>query len=333
MGKPRVFITGILGFAGSHLAEELLRHGYEVVGNRYQQEPTANIKAVRGQVQLVSLDILNARRCQQIISQVRPDYIFHLAAMASVGKSFSMEQLTFKVNFEGTINMLQAALNYGHLRKLVFVGSADCYGHFRPINKTLTEDQPLNPVSPYSIAKAAAEHASLYYHCQYDLPVVVARAFNHAGPRQAESFVVSAFARQVAMIEASHQKPTMKVGDLSARRDFSDVRDIVRGYRLLAEKGRDGETYQLCSGKALSIKRVLDMLLSITSQRISVRTDPARLRKADIPILRGNNKKAVRSLGFNTGYSLKETLTDTLEYWREKAQGNRRVPAHRRIGP
>ncbi len=320
MRRPKAFITGILGFAGSHLAEELLAAGYDVIGNRYKREPIHNVRHIRKQIELVSLDILNTERCRKVIHEVRPDYLFHLAAIASVGKSFSMEQITYRINLEGTLNVLRAANDIGGLRKLVFVSSSDCYGKFKPSNMTLTEKQPLSPISPYAIAKAAAEHASRYYYRQHGLPVVVARAFNHAGPRQADGFVVAAFARQIALIEIGKQKPVMKVGDLSARRDFSDVRDIVSGYRLTAEKGNQGEVYQLCSGKTVTIQRILDTLLSLTDKKIIVKTDRSRLRQAEIPVLRGSNKKAAKDLGYTPAYGLKFTLADTLDYWREKVR-------------
>ena len=316
--QPIAFITGIAGFAGSFLAEELIAHGWAVCGSVYQNEPLDNLVSVRKQLTLLPLDILNPRRCNEVIAKVEPDYVFHLAAMASVGKSFGNERFTYQVNLDGTLNMLEAAGRHKGLIKFLFVSSGDSFGRFTPKNKTLTEDQPLNPISPYGIAKAAAEQTVRYYHRQYGLPAVVARPFNHAGPRQADSFVIPAFAKQIALIEAGKQAPELKVGDLSARRDFSDVRDIARGYRLLAEKGKLGETYHLCSGKAVPIKRVLKIMVDMANKPIKVVTDPARLRKNDIPLLRGSFEKARKQVGFDVRYSLKETLAETLAYWRAR---------------
>jgi GDP-4-dehydro-6-deoxy-D-mannose reductase len=315
---PTAFITGIAGFAGSHLAEELLAHGWTVSGSILRGESLDNLISIRKKVSLVPLDILNARRCRDTIARVKPEYVFHLAAMASVGQSFGKERLTFAVNLDGTVNMMEAAGTYRELIKFVFVSSADAFGIISPKNKILTESQPLNPISPYGIAKAAAEHSAVYYHRQYGLPVVVARPFNHTGPRQAEAFVVPAFARQVALIMAGKQKPEMKVGDLSARRDISDVRDIVRGYRLLAERGKPGEIYHLCSGTAVQIKRILKLLVDMAGRPIQIVTDPDRLRKNDIPILQGSFEKARKQLGYDTRYSLKETLAETLAFWQTK---------------
>ena len=234
------------------------------------------------------------------------------AAIASVGRSFQLERLTYKVNFDGTLNVLAASLGLKTLKKLVFVSSCDTYGIFTPKTKLLSESQPFNPISPYGISKAMAEHACLYYNRRHDLPVTIARAFNHSGPRQDDNFVIPSFARQIALIEAGQQRPQLKVGDLSARRDLSDVRDIVAGYRLLAERGKEGQAYHLCTGRAVSIQRVLKALIKLSTAQISVKVDKSRLRKNDIPSLRGDNRRAVQELGYATRYSLKTTVEDTL---------------------
>ena len=318
MKKPRAFITGIAGFAGSYLAEELLAAGFEISGAMYQGESTRNIQGIKSDLKLFRLDIRNEKKCHELIARLRPDYIFHLAAMASVGRSFRMERETLRVNLEGTINILDAARDIRHLKALLFVSSPEVYGRFRPVNKTLTETQPFDPVSPYGISKAAAESVCRYYCRQYGVPVVTARAFNHSGPRQSVDFAVPAFAGQVAMIEAGWQRPVLKVGDLSARRDLSDVRDIVRGYRLAAVKGTPGETYQLCSGKTVSLQTVVERLLAMSSKKIKLQVDKSRLRKAEIPILRGSHRKAAQQLGYEVRYKLKDTLADTLDYWRKE---------------
>jgi GDP-4-dehydro-6-deoxy-D-mannose reductase len=318
MKKPSVLITGVTGFAGSYLAEELLSHGYKVSGTVYNNEPTDNIAAIKKDLQLVALDILKAEKCRRSIKKIKPDYIFHLAAIASVGQSFQMERTTFKINFDGTLNMLEAARENPEMKKFIFIGSAECYGIFDPKGKILTEKQPFNPISPYGVSKVAAELLTKYYAQHYHLPVGIARPFNHSGPRQNEHFVIPAFARQIALIEAERQSPVIKVGDLTPERDLSDVRDIVAGYRLIAEKGEPGEVFQLSSGKAVSIKKVLDTLLKLSDKTIKVKTEKERLRKVDIPILRGSNRKAVQKLGFKLRDSLQDTLKDTLNYWRNQ---------------
>ena len=320
MKSPRAFITGIAGFAGSWLAEELLAQGYQVAGSIYNHEPIDNIRHLENKLDLHELDIVDGEATTSLLTRLRPQYLFHLAAFASVGRSHQKVHVTLRVNLDGTLNMLEAARQLKGLKQLLFVSSAEVYGIFTPKTKTLTEKQPVNPVSPYGISKAAAEKLALYYHRVYDLPVVIIRAFNHSGPRQTDDFVIPAFARQIAKIEAGRQKSVLKVGDLSAKRDFSDVRDIVRGYRLAAEKGTPGEIYQLCSGKAVTVQKVLDILLAGAHKKVTVKPDPARMRKADIPLLRGNNRKAAAQFGFTIRYKLKETLTDTLDYWRNKTQ-------------
>ena len=318
MKKPVAFITGIAGFAGSYLAEELLNHNYYVTGALYPSEPTTNINGIKKELTLSKLDILKPDKCNSVISKINPDYIFHLAAMASVGKSFAMERMTYRVNVEGTLNILQAAINLKKQALLVFVSSSDTYGIIKPKSKILTESYPLNPISPYGISKATAERLCLFYFRQYGLPVIISRSFNHCGPRQTESFVVPDFAKQVAEIELGIKNPTISVGDLSTKRDLSDVRDIVRGYRLMAEKGKPGQVYQFCSGKAATISSVLEMLIGFSSKKIKVKTDKARFRKNDIPVLRGSNKKAVQELGFKSRYKLKDSLWDTYNYWLNK---------------
>lgn len=316
MKSKLAFVTGVAGFAGSFLAEELLAQGYTVAGTVYGKESTRNIDHLGQRLRLYQLDIMNEKDCRKIVARVNPDFIFHLAAFASVGKSFAQERFTYRVNFEGTLNMIEAAQKAKQLKRFIFVSSCDSYGAFKPATKLLTEDQPLNPISPYAIAKTAAEQACFLHYRQYGLPVIIARSFNHSGPRQSKNFVIPSFASQIAAIEAGKQKPVMAVGDLTARRDLSDVRDIVRGYRLAAERGKPGRVYHLSSGKAVSIKTVLDKLIKLSSVRIKVKKDQSRFRKNDIPCLRGSNRRAVQELGYLTRYKLNVTLRDTLDYWR-----------------
>lgn len=318
MRKLSVFITGIAGFAGSYLAEELLAAGYRVSGAIYGDEPLDNILSFMHKLDLHPLDILDSGQCAISLKRLRPNFVFHLAAFSSVGQSFKNDRLTYRINFDGTLNMLEAAVGVKQLRRFIYVSSSDIYGTFSPRGKTLTETQPFNPSSPYAISKAAAEHACRFYHRYHELPVLIARSFNHSGPRQNDNFVIPSFAKQIAAIEAGRCQPVIRVGDLSARRDLSDVRDIVHGYRLLAEKGRPGQVYHFCCGKAVAIKSVLDSLLKLTPRPIKVKTDKRLLRKTDIPILRGSNHKAVKELGYKVRYTLKDTLSDTLNDWRER---------------
>lgn len=317
---PAVFVTGIAGFAGSWLAEELLRAGYRVFGALHPKETTRHLAAIKSDLELVRLDIQKGKRVEQILRTIKPRYICHLAALASVWRSLRDRRQVFRVNFEGTVNLLEAAHGVGGLRKFLFISSADCYGVPRPKSKHLTEAQPLAPISPYALSKAVAEQACRYYLDRHRLPVTIARSFPHTGPRQSDDFVVPSFARQIAAIEATRKKPIIKVGNLSVRRDYSDVRDIVRGYRLILQKGEPGRVYHLSSGRTVSIESLLERLLAMSSKKITVHVERGLFRPADIPIQRGDNRRAVQELGYERRYSLRTTLRDTLEYWRQQTR-------------
>jgi len=316
MKRRRALITGVAGFAGSWLAEELIEQGWEVLGSVLPRESLANLRAIKNQIELVPVDIRDQKSVRRVIKRLKPEYLFHLAAFASVGQSFGKERLVYDINFNGALNVFDAAAELSSLKKLVFVSSCDTFGVFSPKSKVLTEDQPQKPVSPYGISKVAAEHAAMLAFKRHGLPVTIARSFNHSGPRQSEDFVIPSFAAQIARIEKGKQPPKIKVGDLSAKRDLTDVRDIVRGYRLMAEKGKAGRVYHLCTGKAIAIQTVLDKLLKNAHKKIAVTVDKSRLRKNDIPILRGSNKRAVQELRWSVRYKIDETVKSTLDYWR-----------------
>ncbi len=281
-----------------------------------------SIKILKKSCKLYKLDILNKSKVSKLIQKLQPNYIFHLAAFASVGQSFSHERLTYNINFNGTLNILEASVELKNLQKFIFISSSDCYGKFIPKAKILTEDDRLNPISPYGISKVAAEHLCKLYHSRYNFPVVIARAFNHSGAGQNENYVIPSFCKQIAMIEVGQQKPLMKVGDLSVKRDLSDVRDIVRGYRQMAEKGKEGAVYQLCSGKAISIQAVLNKLLKLSHKKITIKIDKKFFRKNDIPIICGDYSKAKKEIRYKPKYKIDNTLLNSLDYWREKTKPN-----------
>ena len=317
--KPdKALITGIAGFAGSYLAELLLLRGINVYGLLAPREKTDNIKSILPGLKLERFDIRKADKMSSFIKKAKPDYIFHLAAMASVGKSFDMVRRVYDINFVGSQSLFEAACGAKNLKKLIFVSSSDAYGQFKPIRKILKEEQPFNPISPYGISKAAGEYLALYYFRNNRIPVVRARSFNHTGPRQSDDFVVPSFCKQIALIEKGARRPVLSVGDLSAKRDLSDVRDIVRGYYLMAIRGKPGEVYQLCSGKTTAIDSVLKKLIRYSDKKIQIVVDKKRLRKSDIPVLHGSNAKAGKELGWFCRFKLDETLKFTLDYWRGK---------------
>ncbi|UCD93494.1 MAG: GDP-mannose 4,6-dehydratase [Candidatus Zixiibacteriota bacterium] len=315
--KSRALITGIAGFVGSHLAELLLAEEFEVFGFLAPGETKDNIRHISGGINLERFDIRKEDKVAAFVAKVKPDYLFHLAAFSSVGRSFANERLTYEINFTGALNVFEAAAGLGgSLKKIIFTSSADAYGAFKPTGKRLAEEQTFNPISPYGVSKAAGEYLARCYVRNHRLQAVIARAFNHTGPRQSVAFVVPSFCRQIATIEKRRKKPEISVGDLSAKRDLSDVRDIVYGYYLMALKGVPGEAYQLCSGQSVTIRTVLEKLLKMSSAKIKTIVDKNRFRKSDIPVLKGDNLKAKMELGWFRRYSLNETLKDTLEYWR-----------------
>ena len=314
----KAYITGVCGFAGSWLAEELLAHGYAVAGAALPEESDDNLAGVGKSVRVDRFDIADADACREALSRAKPDVLFHLAALSSVGQSFSQGESTFRVNVIGSYNVFQAARDSRRLKKLVFISSADVYGPVRPAELPLKPDRLLNPVSPYAQSKAAAEYLARLYFDQYDLPLVIARSFNHSGPRQNPNFVIPALCIKIVEAELSDGRKAVTVGNLSARRDISDVRDIVRGYRLLAEKGTCGKTYHLCTGKAYRIGDLLNKLIALSDTPIKVARDKALFRKTDIPILRGSFPATRRDVGWKPDIAIAATLKDTLAYWREK---------------
>lgn len=316
--RNKAFITGIAGFAGSYLAERLRADGFALYGNLGPGETTKNIAGIEADIGLERCDILKPDKMSRLLKKVRPDYLFHLAAFASVGKSFEKARIVYDINFTGTLNLFEAARAAGGVKKLVFISSSEVYGLFRPKNKTLTEDQPIRPLSPYGISKAAGEFLAGQYVHGGRLPVTIARSFNHTGPRQATGFVVPDFASQISAIERGKERPVIKVGDLSARRDLADVRDIVDGYLRLALRGKPGRVYQLSTGRAVAIDTILDKLMGQATVKIARKLDRTRLRPADIPVLRGSSERAAKELGWKCRYKLNDTLRDTLNYWREK---------------
>jgi GDP-4-dehydro-6-deoxy-D-mannose reductase len=318
MKKPHAFITGIAGFTGIHLAEDLLNNGYNVSGSIYKYDSSRNINLLKKKVDLHKLDILDEKRILTIIKKINPDYIFHLAAISSVGQSYKIEKLTYQINVVGTFNLLQVANKLNRLKKIIFASSSEVYGMFKPINKILVEEDIPNPLSPYAVTKTAAEQICQMYQRQFNIPVVISRSFNQSGPFQDERFVIPSFCSQIAQIESGERKPIMKVGNLSAKRDISDVRDIVVGYRRMAEKGKVGRVYHLCSGKSIKIQTILNKLIKLSNKKITVKTDSSLFRKDDIPIMKGNKTRATKELGYRCRYNIDKTLKDTLDFWREK---------------
>lgn len=270
-------------------------------------------------IRIDRFDITDREACRKHITAARPDYLFHLAAAASVGKSFSMAETTIRVNTLGSYHVFDAVRDKKWLKKLIFVSTSDVYGPVKAKNLPLRPESPIHPYSPYAQSKAAAELIAQVYISRYRLPIVIVRSFNHTGPRQAPDFVIPAFSQKIAAAERSRGKAVIKVGNLAARRDISDVRDIVRGYRMLAERGQIGAVYHLCSGKAFSIGRLLNKLLHLSDKVINVQQDKSLYRTIDIPVLRGSFEATQQEIGWEPEIELQTTLEDTLNFWRSRS--------------
>jgi len=310
----KALITGVTGFAGSHLAEHLLSEGDEVYGICRWRSKTDNIAGVSG-IHLLNGDIRDATCLRRILSEVNPDAVYHLAAQSFVLESWNSPLETLTTNVLGTAALLEAARACSHCVVHV-AGSSEEYGLIDKI--PITESFPLRPQSPYAVSKVACDLLAQQYYRSFCIRTVVTRAFNHTGPRRGEVFVTSTFAKQIAEIEKGKQ-PVIKVGNLDARRDFSDVRDIVRAYRLAVLRCRYGEPYNVCSGVARKVSEVLDLLLSLSKvKNIRIERDANRMRPSDVPILLGDCSKFRKETGWKPTYLFGQTMLDLLNYWRER---------------
>src|SRR5437773_3360008 len=319
MSAMRVLITGITGFVGSHLAELALERGATVFGSIRWRSRSENIDHLRSQLELIPSDLRDAASARALVDAAEPDRVFHLAAQSFVAASWKWPTETLVANVTCQMNVLEAMRAQRPEARILVAGSSEEYGLAHPDELPIRETNPLRPLSPYAVSKVAQDLMGYQYFKSYGLHIVRARAFNHTGPRRGSVFATSNFAKQVAEIEAGLREPVVLVGDLKPTRDFSDVRDIVRGYWTLLERGTPGEVYNLCSGVDWSIERVLNFYVGkSTAPRIEVRQDPTRLRPSDVPILRGSREKIETTLGWRPTIPLETTLTDLLEYWRRR---------------
>jgi GDP-4-dehydro-6-deoxy-D-mannose reductase len=268
-------------------------------------------------IEIFDLDILDAPAIKDALEKYKPDYIFHLAAQSSVAVSWKNPTLTIDVNIKGSVNVLDAARSLEQAPRILLIGSGEEYGHVRPDEIPIREENALRPGNIYAATKACQGMIGKIYADAYDMDVMMVRAFNHIGPGQASTFVVSDFCKQVAEIEAGLREPIMRVGNLSAKRDFTDVRDVVRGYALLIEKGKRGEYYNIGGGKSVSIEDILKMILEASTREIQIEVDPAKLRPVDIPEITPNTDRMHELTGWMPQVKLKETIADTLAYWRD----------------
>jgi len=321
----RVLITGITGFVGSHMAEYALAQGAEVFGSSRWRSRTENIEHLRSQIKLIECDLRDLAAVRSLLESAEPTHVIHLAAQSFVGASWRMPAETLSTNVISQVNLLEGIRRLKMAPRFLVVGTSEEYGLVHPDELPIRETNPFRPLSPYAVSKVAQDVMGYQYFMSYGLPIIRARAFNHEGPRRGEVFVTSNFAKQVAEIEAGLQGPLMSVGDLTPRRDFSDVRDIVRGYWLLLERGEPGEVYNLCSGRSWAIQQVLDFLLEQSRVKgIAVETDPARLRPSDVMVLEGDASKIRKATGWEVEIPFERTLKDLLAYWRQRTTSSSR---------
>jgi GDP-4-dehydro-6-deoxy-D-mannose reductase len=315
----RVLITGIAGFAGSHLAELLVKRGDEVSGTKLTNESTENIREIKANLNLLDCDITDLDQFTRTVEETSPDLIYHLAALSSVGESFSHPLETFDVNIRGTFYLLEILRKLKKSIRVLVVGSSDVYGKVSSRQIPISEDVPLLPKSPYGMSKAVCDLLAHRYFESHGVDVIRARAFNHTGPRQRKGFVIPDFASQIAQIEKGSLDQPMRVGDLSAQRDLTDVRDTVKAYLSLMLKGKAGESYNICSQRAYTMEDMLNILLKLSRKDIEPEVDRALHRPAEIPVLLGDNSKLRKTTGWKPEITIEKTLQDTLDYWREKA--------------
>ncbi len=304
-------VIGAAGFVGHYLLDEMHVHGMECYATKLPHENQEHPYA-----QIFNLDILNKEEIVSLLSQVQPDYIFHLAAQSSVGVAWKNPGLTVDVNIKGSINVMDAVRELSYKPRVLLIGSGEEYGHILPGETPITEDNLLRPGNIYAATKACQNMIGSIYSKAYNMEIMMVRAFNHVGPSQAPLFVVSDFCKQVAEIEKGLREPIMRVGNLAARRDFTDVRDVVRAYVQLIQCGVPGETYNVGSGHARTIQAILDMIISQANISIKVEVDPNRLRPVDVPIIEADITKLQQLTGWKPEIPLKQTIQETLDYWR-----------------
>ena len=314
----KILITGVTGFAGSHLADFALARGdVEVFGTARWRSPNQNIEHIADKITVIDADLRDASSIESLVADIKPAWIFHLAAQSYVVSSWKLPSETITTNIVGTVNIFEAVRRAKYSPRILVACSSEEYGYVEPDEVPITEDNPLRPLSPYGVSKVGQDLLSYQYFKSYGLEVVRTRAFNHTGPRRGRVFVCSNFAIQI--VEAQKGlRPHVNVGNLDAVRDFTDVRDTVRAYWLALEVAEAGDVYNICSGKGYSIRDVLEKLIAASGADVEVVVESDRLRPSDVPLLVGDNAKFVKQTGWHPQIPFDQTLSDVLAYWRER---------------
>ncbi len=310
----KALIVGAAGFVGNYLIDQLQSEGkWSLCATKMMNETIDNKN-----IGIFDLNILESKSIDELLTRNKPDCIFYLAAQSSVAFSWKNPELTIDVNIKGSSNVLEAIRKLDYKPRVLLIGSGEEYGRILSGELPINEENKIRPGNIYAMTKAAQNMLGEIYTEAYGLDIMSVRAFNHIGPNQSPIFVVADFCKQVAAIEKGLQEPIIKVGNLSAKRDFTDVRDVVKAYSLIIEKGINGETYNVGSGHAVSIEEILKMILSMSKKDITVLTDVQKLRPVDVPIIEADISKIIRDTGWKPTISLEKTIFETLYYWRNK---------------
>lgn len=312
----KALIIGAGGFVGSYLIDELAgSKGWEVCATKLPSESIRTGCAC----EISDLNILNEDDVSKLISGTKPDFIFYLAAQSSVAVSWEKPALTVDVNVKGCVNLLEAVRKSGMKPRVILIGSSEEYGYAAKKQACLDESVVPEPGNIYALTKYTQNLLGQIYGRAYGMDIISVRAFNHIGPGQSPQFVVSDFCKQTAEIEAGLREPIIYVGNLSAQRDFTDVRDIVRAYGEIAVKGKSGVTYNVGSGNAVSISKILEIVLSLSLKEIRAETDTNKFRPVETPVIAADISKILGDTGWSPEYSIRDTIKDTLNYWRANA--------------
>ena len=308
----KALVVGGGGFVGPYLVRHLKDElGYEVTVTKTEKETLAMDGAV-----VKNLDILDKNQISELLNEEKPDYLFHLAAQSSVAYSWKNPTLTVDVNIKGCVNLLEAVKDADKKPRVLLIGSGEEYGHIKKDECPIIEDNVLRPGNIYAATKSCQNMLGKIYSDAYGLDIMMVREFNHIGANQTPVFVVADFCKQVADIEKGKQEPVIYVGNLSAKRDFTDVRDVVKAYALLVKGGKRGETYNVGRGHAVAIEDILKEIVSMSDKDIEVKVDEKKLRPVDVPIIEPDIEKIKKEVGWEPVIELRQTLEETLEYWR-----------------
>ncbi|MEP7200748.1 MAG: GDP-mannose 4,6-dehydratase, partial [Chloroflexota bacterium] len=322
--RLRALITGVAGFGGTHLAERLLADGDLEVWGTHHHARLPDLPTLKG-LQPVACDVCDPQIVRGLLGDIRPNWIFHLAGQSDVGGSWDSAWRTIESNVRGQLNLLEAMVQLELDARILVVGSNNEYGAVSPTDLPIDEETPLRPDTPYGVSKVAQDLLGLQFFLSHRVRAVRVRCFNYIGPRQNANFVTAAFAKQIAEIEAGLREPLLRVGNLTAERDFTDVRDMARAYRLALEHGADGEVYNIGSGRSVAIQRLLDILLREARCAIRVAPDPLRLRPSDVPRSLCDATKFRAATGWQPRIPIEQSLRDILNYWRERVASDANV--------